>query len=764
MGIRFSVRRNSSARFAASYFMIVGAFLLMVGVAFSLIFVPRYETEVALLNESKLETVSLVIDTQVLEPLDALYMRIIGGGFDLGDFAFEGRHPREDIYGVFRTHRELQNIINEYPDLLESIAIYYPAVAFLNSSTGFRFLDPLETTETLGSSSWLTGFNAMGPREWIATEVEKSYSYVTPEQEAVVVSIRAVPQNADRNSRFGAVLFSVRASYLEQIVNSYLRHEAHLFQILDPEGTAIFEHRSSNEGTGPLENQPANTVMSTRRSESAQWTYQLMIPENVYFARVSGMRALAVWIALFLLGVGVALSMFASHRAYTPILEIVHTASSALHALGWQESPMPEDDYQFLRSTVGLLSESVEGLRDRISESLPLMKQSFYANLLRGVAYSDDDLHAKSDFLMIRDFASKYLVALITTNLSESEIRRSELLKLALIHTSESVSIHRGSVYALEYDMDTLALIINHDDQTDVDRVLTATQSVLSMRLPDGPFDYRVSVGVSVESLRRIHVSFQSAERALEYAFMYPDRRILKAEDLLSNRHEGALLSFFQVSEFTTLVRTLDADKISTYLDELFKRFHEERVSIETARHILMEILASVTIVLGDRGVSFGDENIDEQFDACATSMNLNVFQNNFILLIRNIKMLSQRQRQHVHESLITGIQQYIRDHLQEDLSLRSISDRFNVSYSHLSSLFKEVSSKTLSRFVTECRLARARELIEEQKLNIDEIAAATGFSESGYFIRKFKAFYGLTPGELKLKKSIEKGSGSRIE
>ncbi|MCK5146256.1 helix-turn-helix transcriptional regulator [bacterium] len=54
----------------------------------------------------------------------------------------------------------------------------------------------------------------------------------------------------------------------------------------------------------------------------------------------------------------------------------------------------------------------------------------------------------------------------------------------------------------------------------------------------------------------------------------------------------------------------------------------------------------------------------------------------------------------------------------------------------------------TISRFITQKRLARAARMLKEEPLTIREIAGKAGFRSRSYFWTCFKEVYGMTPGE----------------
>ena len=57
-----------------------------------------------------------------------------------------------------------------------------------------------------------------------------------------------------------------------------------------------------------------------------------------------------------------------------------------------------------------------------------------------------------------------------------------------------------------------------------------------------------------------------------------------------------------------------------------------------------------------------------------------------------------------------------------------------------------------LTDFINGQRIARAAELLSTTQLSIEAIAAMAGYNSPQYFSRRFKAAYGFTPGEYRLR------------
>jgi AraC-like DNA-binding protein len=93
----------------------------------------------------------------------------------------------------------------------------------------------------------------------------------------------------------------------------------------------------------------------------------------------------------------------------------------------------------------------------------------------------------------------------------------------------------------------------------------------------------------------------------------------------------------------------------------------------------------------------------------------------------------------------ISEIIRYINQHLDSDLSLDSLSDRFFISKYHLSRQFRKYAGFTLYSFIQHKRLIRAKALLSEDR-SLSEICRLCGFNDYSNFIRLFKKVYHASP------------------
>lgn len=96
----------------------------------------------------------------------------------------------------------------------------------------------------------------------------------------------------------------------------------------------------------------------------------------------------------------------------------------------------------------------------------------------------------------------------------------------------------------------------------------------------------------------------------------------------------------------------------------------------------------------------------------------------------------------------IDTIRRYIREHLQEELSVEVLAKEFHYSRTRLSVLFKDATGQTINEYITKERISKAKHLLVEGKLTITQISRAAGYSSPQYFSRRFSQTVGCAPSD----------------
>ncbi|MBP3720332.1 MAG: helix-turn-helix domain-containing protein [Clostridia bacterium] len=95
---------------------------------------------------------------------------------------------------------------------------------------------------------------------------------------------------------------------------------------------------------------------------------------------------------------------------------------------------------------------------------------------------------------------------------------------------------------------------------------------------------------------------------------------------------------------------------------------------------------------------------------------------------------------------LIRSLQEYIRTHLNENLSLDRLAELSHFHPAYLSRMFKETTGMTVGDFINRTRQEKAESLLTGSRLTVLEISREMGFATDNYFCRWFRKRTGMSP------------------
>ena len=100
---------------------------------------------------------------------------------------------------------------------------------------------------------------------------------------------------------------------------------------------------------------------------------------------------------------------------------------------------------------------------------------------------------------------------------------------------------------------------------------------------------------------------------------------------------------------------------------------------------------------------------------------------------------------------------EYVQNHVEEKLDLRTVSSAVGYSPSWLSGKFRRETGKTLTDYIAERKTERAKDLLRAGETPVQEIAEQLHYSTASHFASVFRKQTGLTPREYRLGADLRK-------
>ncbi|MGL4606600.1 MAG: helix-turn-helix domain-containing protein [Eubacteriaceae bacterium] len=102
---------------------------------------------------------------------------------------------------------------------------------------------------------------------------------------------------------------------------------------------------------------------------------------------------------------------------------------------------------------------------------------------------------------------------------------------------------------------------------------------------------------------------------------------------------------------------------------------------------------------------------------------------------------------------LINQAIEHTRTNYMNKITLQKMSDYLHVSDSYLSKLFKEETGISFTQYLNEIRINRSKDLLQNTKMTIVDIALYVGYEDQSYFTKVFKKITGVTPKKYQSRK-----------
>lgn len=102
------------------------------------------------------------------------------------------------------------------------------------------------------------------------------------------------------------------------------------------------------------------------------------------------------------------------------------------------------------------------------------------------------------------------------------------------------------------------------------------------------------------------------------------------------------------------------------------------------------------------------------------------------------------------HDGLMAKVLQLIDRNFMKDLGDDQIAQQLGLSRSHFRHLFRKSTGQPFYQYVVALRLERARELLAEETLTVQEVAARVGFGSTAHFSRLFQRRFKVAPSTMR--------------
>jgi two-component system response regulator YesN len=255
-----------------------------------------------------------------------------------------------------------------------------------------------------------------------------------------------------------------------------------------------------------------------------------------------------------------------------------------------------------------------------------------------------------------------------------------------------------------------------------------------------------VGVPVAVTDLQGMLNELMDMERRnineLEGVFIY---------DEVGRDTEDRFLPIPWFSELSILFETGKFDDLRDRVDEIFELLAaQERLSPEILRLYYHAMLHVIYPLLHQKNVSVrslypGEREPEE---SVVTRSLPQLKQWTLDLISRAIPVLYPDDQSPM--TIVDQLCIYIENHIGEELMREELASFAGFNPAYLSRLFRKEKGMSLSEFILQRRVAKAKTLLSQSTVKVTDIAGKVGYYNYSHFTKMFKKCTGITPQEFR--------------
>jgi len=579
-------------------------------------------------------------------------------------------------------------------------------------------------------------------------------------------------------SRFGVLLVRVDSAKLVNLLKTMTPYNEGLTFLMDAGGNVvatdsadgekdihhvlreeILQYKASHDGQASgnflwnWNNKTYSVSYGNIKRIQTDWTYVSASPISAIISPLMTLSRVIITVSLSVLLLGLLLSWIASNWIYTPVRRLLNK----IEDYGITQQKL--DEFEYLERQWSHLTNQQVTLQERLNEQLPNLRNSFLLQLIQGhlYAYTEEDLRKRMErygwdsgsnrFYILRFQLSGYdnlkgrfgpgdesLVTFMASNIIE-EIAESSFEQYVVLNF---------------HDLSVAMFLASRQDAQVAERIRMFAEEV-SQKINQWLRLYvTITVSRAIEQLRHTHEVFLEAERYTGYRRLANQNQLLFIEEMPEEMMTNETSYPFALEQ--DILQALRSGKLSETERCISQFMNELAARQDTVIYVqqgMLQLLGSILHAIMQSGIStfrlFEGENLYGQLSQIREPGNMLKWMKEKVIqpYIEERAARADRQLKEIVEQTID----YIHANYMRDISLDECADRAGTSPYTLSRLFKQITGVNFIDYVTNIRIEKAKELLQDPHRKINEVATDVGYQQR-YFNRIFKKQVGVTPGQ----------------
>ena len=500
-------------------------------------------------------------------------------------------------------------------------------------------------------------------------------------------------------------------------------------------------------------------MISKISSKIQDWHYVLATPTGVYLGQLNKMNQLFAIGVVGVLLIGMILTFFLIRKNYNPLHDLLEELYQGMD----YDIYHTYNEYELISQEIDKNYKEKQNLISQLTLQKNIVKEHIIERLLKGTRKDlsiDDQITSFGISFISSDFAVMSIYIENIDQLEElhieiSPFQQMKLIQFTVMNVMEEVIGKYHASFMTEIN-DMIFCLINFDPvrkqeyKKDIEEAFKEGQSFLQEYFQI----YCTGTLSNIhEGRERIPTAYQEALDTLEYGFIVGKTDLMYYESTKTEEVREYYYPMEEEQKIINCIKAGDNQQAMVIIEMiLFKNHHLISSQPLLSRYLFFDIIATIMKTLYD--LSLGQEepaieNLDiiENFHRYKTLLG---FKNGIQEIIEEACEKVTQCKNKNSTKFSEEVKMFVQNHYQnEALNISFIADQVGYHPSYVSKLFKEETGMGLLDFINQIRIEAAKDILKgSEKKKLEDVATAVGYSNVRTFMRIFKSYEGVTPGQ----------------
>jgi len=690
------------------------------------------------------------------------------------DVLYMFNNPQPGNYAKLKTiSDDLKAIVALYPDVVDSVAVYYRDESTIVSSLhGVAFLNSLPGKVAV-STDWIERMNRTNvPTLWIETRkvpVNVLYSDASEEEPELVTLVATYPYNSSGEKAKGYYAVHLKADAFGRIIRPNDEADSGRQWIADTNGHLI----ASSHADGPAGGEVLIREIAGSGESKASlnrtiggvdyfvtyttlpyngWKLIQATPIHDYNKNAAAIQRTLVFICIAAIVLGLILSRVLTSNMYSPLQALLRSVKGVF---GPAEPPegKHENEYKQIGQLVENLSVKMGELETTVQDNIPIIRFNLVSGLLNRNISNMAELDERLRFLGMCWHLPHSCALIVRLNAAETDglnVEDKQIVVYNLVRELERTE--GGDVSCIAIASGSLEIsAVFHASEREERRVVETVERMFAYA--NGQFGLHPTAawGNWVDDPLRLYVSYDEAKAYSSYSYFIEERRLFPHSAFSARELSQAELPEALSESFKEALRSRNIEAVKQALASLVAEMETGCYAAGHCHEKWKDWVNLIRQYVKDMNLKSNEVVGEELLARFPLIGSIRDFRQWLIDAVsRTFRYLEERERNRGSET-IERVKAFVEANLGRDLSLQVVAEQVHLHPRYLSQLFKEATGVNFVDYVNRRRLETAAQLIKSSGLNVEQIAGSVGFNTPAYFIKKFKELYGVTPKSYKI-------------